>query len=703
MTTASGSIPNVEPTSTPSSTKPRWEPVRVVPPLLLAAAVSVFTALWTWFGWLGYESLHLTVYDFGLTYQEIWATAHGQSLLRLGAGAVHPLVLGFVPFLGLFPDQSTFFLFLLSVNSLVIALGAVPLYLLVRDAYRNDWLALGIAGAYLAFPAVAGSLWFPVHLESFFPVLFLTGYWLYRRNSWGWACVAWTFALVTDIGAPVILAVLAAGMLVEPFIARTGWWQRLRGLPKPLVSPIPRRRIGLIAYLLAASAAVFLGISLALIAYDGFHGFISFVLQTNGFPAGSGSPLSWGILGRKALTFLLLFGPLLGLPFLGREERWAMLPFIFHAFLIGNPAPFLWPFKDQYSCYVLPGLFASTVRGLDRPWRLLKPRTEVRRASSSTSKIRWQRLTTPAVRWGWGSVLAVVLVGLVFAPWGPANPTLKTTYGLAQGYYDFPAETTANTTAIQSVQSLISMTPSQGTLLVQNNLVEPLNRFQYVIPGYLTSIEPVSYVLTDPYDITFYEANLFAPHPASMLRWADYYLATGATALGEADGALLLSTNGSGPPLVYQPLRQSFGPSEFACCGTHEFSNVTTATPLISGPTLPVLGNYSVWSPGNFSLVIELTLSNPNPMNQISVALTYERGLLPVSNFTIVGASASPSGALVVTSSLHIPVYLPEMHIELTVVKWIGSVEFDGLWLNQTAPISEEHLGTPWSSPPQPS
>lgn len=678
----------------------RW--VGRLPPGILVGLVAAFTGAWTWAGWLRYETLHLSVYDFGLIYQEVWATAHGQSVWRLGAGAVHPLVLGFVPFTGLFATQSGFFLFLLAANSFAVAAAAFPLYAIVRDRGSSPWLALGIAGAYLAFPAVSGSVWFPVHLESFFPVLFLTGYWLYRRNLGPWAAVAWTAAMVTNVGAPVIVAAFAVGILVEPWVARRGWWDRLRGRPRPLMAPTPRRRTWLAVYLLVASVAVFAGIAAALIAYDGYSGFVQFLLQTPSSTASSTGTTgggSWTILGRQAMTVALLLGPLLGLPLLGREERWAMLPFFAHALVLGSPGPFLWPFKDQYFCYILPGLFAAAVRGLDRPWRrTAAPVAEDRPVRPGRAFFLPGR--SPATRWGVGLVVGVLAVGVVFAPWGPANPAIGTVYGLAQGSYDFPAVSTANATGVNAVRSLVEATPSTGDLLVQNNLPEPLDRFQYVIPGYHTSSQAVSHVLTDPYDPTFYDPNRFGPYPASMLQWADYYLATGATVVGESAGAMLLSVNASAAPPVYQPLRLDWSPGDFPCCDGGRLPSVPAPVPWISGPQLPFNGNYSVWSPGLFLLTVVFTEGGPNPTNAYSLELDYGSSVTAWANFSVSHVTPAHPAVFADPFRLSVPVYLPLMHLRLTVQYSSGPLQLTGIWLNQTAALGPQQLGAPWSTPP---
>jgi uncharacterized membrane protein len=114
--------------------------------------------------------------------QAVWATAHGHPLLvtstqgeqfvRLGAHA-DPIIVLFAPLWWLWPSPEL----LLVAQAVAVAAGAFPLYALARKHLRSEWAALGIAGAYLLYPATQ---W--LTLNEFHPValacpLLLAAWW----------------------------------------------------------------------------------------------------------------------------------------------------------------------------------------------------------------------------------------------------------------------------------------------------------------------------------------------------------------------------------------------------------------------------------------------------------------------------------------------------------------------------------------------
>jgi hypothetical protein len=108
-----------------------------------------------------YESLHAYYFDLGIMHQVVANTAHGHFLEmtdpnyyfqgnRLGYHFDFILAL-FAPFYLLFNDARV----LLMGQSLIIVLGALPLFLLAKGHLKNKIAALAIATLYL--------LYFPVH------------------------------------------------------------------------------------------------------------------------------------------------------------------------------------------------------------------------------------------------------------------------------------------------------------------------------------------------------------------------------------------------------------------------------------------------------------------------------------------------------------------------------------------------------------
>ena len=139
-----------------------------------------------------HNGLGSSAYDFGLYDQGIWLLSRGHS--------------PFVTLMGrnLFGDHSSFILVLLIplywvvsstallfvVQSVVIAVGALPVYWFSRDRLRSEALAAVMAGVYLMHPSIGWT-----NLENFHPdaalgTLIAFAVWSANAKRWGWYWVA---------------------------------------------------------------------------------------------------------------------------------------------------------------------------------------------------------------------------------------------------------------------------------------------------------------------------------------------------------------------------------------------------------------------------------------------------------------------------------------------------------------------------------
>ena len=155
--------------------------------LLMATYVTVFGTL-TWiqqsnFGTFGFD---LGVYD-----QVVWL------LSRLKA-----------PFywLGWGPH------FLLLSQTIWLAVGAVPVWLLARDRLESAWMAVVLAAAWLLYPAVEWINWWHFHPDALIATPLLFAYWLATRRRWRWFAGAVVVAMLCKEDAA--LAVFMLGLLI---------------------------------------------------------------------------------------------------------------------------------------------------------------------------------------------------------------------------------------------------------------------------------------------------------------------------------------------------------------------------------------------------------------------------------------------------------------------------------------------------------
>ena len=177
---------------------------------LIVAYVATFGTL-TWFQ---HENFGTFGYDMGLYDQGIWLVSRFKDPfvtirgLNFFAHHVNLITLLFVPayWLGAGPH------FLYLVETVWMALGALPLFLLARDRLESGWLAVVVAGSFLLYPALEWINWWHFHPDALIITPLLVAWWLATRRRWGWFAVAVAVALACKEDAA--LAVLMLGLVL---------------------------------------------------------------------------------------------------------------------------------------------------------------------------------------------------------------------------------------------------------------------------------------------------------------------------------------------------------------------------------------------------------------------------------------------------------------------------------------------------------
>jgi uncharacterized membrane protein len=142
--------------------------------MLLAGAIAAYAAGFAALSSLRHEAFITGRFDLGNMVQAVWSTAHGDPLRMTSlhgdqisrlAAHVDPILVLFAPLWWIWPSPHL----LLAVQAVVIALGAVPVFLLARKHLSSPRAALGFALAYLLYPATG---W--LALNEFHPVALAT-------------------------------------------------------------------------------------------------------------------------------------------------------------------------------------------------------------------------------------------------------------------------------------------------------------------------------------------------------------------------------------------------------------------------------------------------------------------------------------------------------------------------------------------------
>ncbi len=173
----------------------------------VSGLVLLYTIVLSWFTILQHYAYESSFWDLGLFEQSLWTTLHGQLLNNTAEGMSHfgvhnsPVLLLLVPLYGVFPYTET----LLVAQSLLLGLGAIPVYLLAKDVLDGN-KAILFAALYLLYPALHGINFFDFHEVAFLPLVALFSfYFLHRKNIIAFV-VCSLFCLMVKEDASLIIA-----------------------------------------------------------------------------------------------------------------------------------------------------------------------------------------------------------------------------------------------------------------------------------------------------------------------------------------------------------------------------------------------------------------------------------------------------------------------------------------------------------------
>lgn len=189
-----------------------------------------------------HNAFQTTAFDLGNVDQAVWNTRHGRPLAmtniegltnRLGTH-VEPILLPISLLYFLWSDPQA----LLLLQTIVIALGAWPVYLIAKRIFRNSrpWtrasevtnhvsrltlhaLPLIFALSYLLFPALQSANVFDFHAVVLAPALILFAFYFLETERWGWYAL---FALLT-MACKEDMALLVGMLGLYALVIRRRW------------------------------------------------------------------------------------------------------------------------------------------------------------------------------------------------------------------------------------------------------------------------------------------------------------------------------------------------------------------------------------------------------------------------------------------------------------------------------------------------
>jgi uncharacterized membrane protein len=179
--------------------------------------VGAYVLVFGWLTWAQHANFGTFGYDMGLYDQGIWLLSRFKDPFVTIRGLdffqhhVNLITVLFVPayWLGAGPH------FLYLVETVWMALGAVPLFLLARDRLRDPWLAVAVAGCFLLYPSLEWINWWHFHPDALVITPLLFAWWLALRGRWGWFAVAVAVALACKEDAALAVAALGVVLAVR--------------------------------------------------------------------------------------------------------------------------------------------------------------------------------------------------------------------------------------------------------------------------------------------------------------------------------------------------------------------------------------------------------------------------------------------------------------------------------------------------------
>jgi uncharacterized membrane protein len=342
---------------------------------------------------------------------------------------------------------------LLVFQSFLLAIGALPLYLLARDGTKSKLIGVTFSLIYLLYPILHGVNWFDFHVQAFLPVVFFSAIYFLMHEKW--LKFYFFIFLSLTIAENVSFVVLFIGFY-------TIWLYRKSLLQAIKQRAIIDRRILVPPLTIGMAILWFLAVRwIQNIFFPLNPNFSQFYRAVNYYsvlgvendpvllplylilnPLKALEALAYDAYLKLAFV-LLLFGGLLFLP-LRSSMSFITLAWLGPA-LLSNYQPY-YMMGDHYPAYVIPFVFAAAVYAIGK----------YRAKGLPLSKLGSQARN-------------LLILGVLFSLLAsPISPLLGTTNVLVPYFSEYGAPVPTEHTA--TLSEIIQLIPSNASVLTQNNL-----------------------------------------------------------------------------------------------------------------------------------------------------------------------------------------------------------------------------------------
>jgi uncharacterized membrane protein len=471
--------------------------------LVTVVAILIYAVVFSWFMiWRNY-GFATFAWDLGVFNQSFYTTIFNGKFLystcelylnptgSYFASKFSPIILSLLPFYAVHPSPET----LLILKSVLLSLGAVPLYLLSTQMLGSKKTGFIVVLAYLLSPGLQSSSTFDFQQQVFIPITIFSVYYFMIKKQWKLYFMSVLLSLMIEEHVAVIIFLIS---LVK-FVTKSRVTYAIQMVKKLRLSK--PSSTGSILLATMATSVVWYFISRGIRqtypivpqfsevyrATDTFRvlGFTGDILSLPTYilmnPQRTITALSFDI-HLKFLYSLFLLAPLL---FLSLRSRLIFVVAILLApFFLSNYAPY-YMLGAHYPLYVLPIVFLAALEGLRNHTFRTKEST------SGTDSAEHYHDLRPVLR----SIIIVSLVIIVcISPLSPLSEGFMKSPPLLWYAQRYPSENFINT-----LHGMINMVPTEASVLTQNNIFPHFsNRINaYVIPIINAASESENKSLTD--------------------------------------------------------------------------------------------------------------------------------------------------------------------------------------------------------------
>lgn len=426
----------------------------------------VFASIYSLLTTMRLLSFHAGIFDLGvnssLLYNVVKTGIPEHTFLTHGVAMNKLIYIPLSALYAIYPHQIT----ILTIQDFWISGGTPVLYCITKIVTKDRITSLFISLSYLIYYPMAGVYWFDFHFMAFFPTLFFLTFYFYLKGSKKISFFFGFLAMITDLLSPLIMLFFSIYVIVVG--RRNNYTHYIKNT--------------YVLGLMFSSGFILLLSTL----YFGINYPTSYLnVGQQSFLAPIPNPIAdkgGYIFGMTAPTLLFSFA--------SPETMMMTVPYFLFA-LKNNYFPYISTMFYQYPSLATPPIFVSTVYGL-------------KRITERISKVRIKKnmLKLSAI-----ILILNVILALFLTPLG--------NFATDSGPYNTRENISANQTTIE-MYKIIDMVPKNSSILLQDNMPQFTEGYNWTLPDFLKPDQIPSYIFTDPYSPSFDTYSLYQPGNYTM-------------------------------------------------------------------------------------------------------------------------------------------------------------------------------------------